>query len=279
MPPLAGSASPFDLAFGLPLHPLAVHVPVVLLPLGAIGVVLMLLVPRWRTVLAWPVIAVLAIATGGALVAKLSGEALAARVGPPGQHEQLGNWVLVMAVILCSSTLGWWLWQRRLARRRRSNGVIGLIAGTVLGTLALGSIIVAVLTGHTGATAVWQERIAPAAAPTTSAEPTSPQPTSPESPAGEPATPSPSPEGADAGDTGIGLAEVAQHDDSASCWVAIEGTVYDVTAWIPQHPGGPDRILGICGTNATEAFSAQHEGAAMPAEQLSRFAIGSLDEG
>ena len=57
---LADSGSPFDLAFGLPLHPLAVHVPVVLLPLGALGVLLVLLVPRWRTLLAWPVIAVTA---------------------------------------------------------------------------------------------------------------------------------------------------------------------------------------------------------------------------
>ena len=73
---LAVSASPFDLAFGLPLHPLAVHLPVVLLPLGAIGVVLALLVPRWRASLGWAMVAVLGVAAVSALVAKLSGEAL-----------------------------------------------------------------------------------------------------------------------------------------------------------------------------------------------------------
>ncbi len=260
MPPLADSTGPFDLAFDLPLHPLAVHVPVVLLPLGAIGLVLVLLVPRWRGTLAWPVVAVLGIAAVGALVAKLSGDALAARVGSPGQHEQLGNWVLAMAAILFASALGWWLWQRHLRRRRRSGGVMGLIAGTVLATLALGSIIVAVLTGHTGATAVWEERIAAAGA-------------------GSTAAPTPSDANAAGDDEGeIGLAEVAQHDDAASCWVAIEGTVYDVTAWVPRHPGGPDRILAICGTDASEAFAAQHGGMALPAEQLSQFAIGALAE-
>lgn len=262
---LAGSTGPFDLAFGLPLHALAVHVPVVLLPLGALGVVLALLVSRWRASLAWPVIAVLSIATVGALVAKLSGEALAGRVGSPGQHEQLGNWVLVMAVVLLAATLAWWLWQGKADRRNRSTGVMGLIAGTALGAIAVIAIIVAVLTGHTGATAVWEDRIA---APAGTAAPTEP----------EGASPAPSSDAQGDDGTEIGLSEVAQHDDSASCWVAVEGTVYDLTEWIPQHPGGPDRILGICGTDASDAFGAQHGGQAMPTEQLSSYAIGALAE-
>lgn len=256
---LADPAGPFDLAFGLPLHPLAVHIPVVLLPLGALGVVLALVVPRWRASLGWPVVAVLGIATVGALVAKLSGEALAARVGSPGQHEQLGNWVLIMATILFAATLAWWLWQGRADRRNRSTGFMGLIAGTALAALALGAIIVAVLTGHTGATRVWQDRVA---IPTETAAPIADPSTAPAAP----------------GDTEIGIAEVAQHDDSASCWVAVEGTVYDVTDWIPLHPGGPERILAICGTDASDDFTAQHGGQALPTEQLSSFAIGTLAE-
>ncbi|SDR86033.1 cytochrome b5-like heme/steroid binding domain-containing protein [Agrococcus carbonis] len=260
MHPLAASASPFDLAFGLPLHPLAVHVPVVLLPLGALGVLFVLLVPSRRAQLAWPVVAVLGIAMVGALVARLSGEALAERVGSPGQHEQLGNWTLAMATILFAATLGWWLWERRAIRRRRPTGVMGLIAGTVLAAVAIGAVIVAVLTGHTGATAVWQDRIA------------LPAQTAPAGDGGG------ADDGAEPDQTEITIGEVAQHDDSASCWVAIEGTVYDVTTWITRHPGGPDRILGICGTDATDAFTAQHGGAALPAEQLSQFAIGALAE-
>lgn len=254
----ATSSGPFDLAFGLPLHPLTVHVPVVLLPLGALAVLLMLAVPRWRAQLAWPVVAVLGIAAVGSLAAKLSGEALAARVGAPEQHQELGNWLVAMAWILFASTLGWWLWQRKRRRQRRATGVTGVIAGIVLATLAAASLIVTVLTGHTGATSVWGGLAAGAAPATTS----SPSETSP----------------ADAGSTDISIAQVAQHDDAASCWAAIEGTVYDLTDWIAQHPGGPDRILEICGTDATEQFRAQHTGQALPAEQLSRFAIGELAE-
>lgn len=266
---LADPAGPFDLAFGLPLHPLAVHVPVVLLPLGAIGVLLALLVPRWRAALGWPIVAVLGIATVGALVARLSGEALAERVGQPGQHEQLGNWVLIMAAILFAATLAWWLWQGRADLRNRSTGVMGLLAGTVLATLAIGSIIVAVLAGHSGAQRVWEDRIAiPAATETTG--PSAPAAAAPAGTASPAATAEAS--------TAIGIAEVAQHDDSASCWVAVEGTVYDLTEWVPQHPGGPDRILGVCGTDATETFTEQHQGQALPVEQLTRFAIGTLAE-
>lgn len=117
---LPATGSPFDVAFGLPLHPLAVHLPVVMLPLGAIGLLLILLMPRWRATLGWPVLAVLGVAAAGALAAKLSGEALAARVGAPAQHERLGNWLFATAAVLFAAALAWWMWQRRLTRARRS---------------------------------------------------------------------------------------------------------------------------------------------------------------
>lgn len=258
MHPLAATGSPFDLFAGLPLHPLAVHVPVVLLPLGALGLLALIVVPRWRAPLAWPVVGILGVATVGALVAKLSGEALAGRVGSPGQHEQLGNWLLATSAVLLVAALAWWQWQRRSARARRSTGVMGVLAGMLLGALALGAVIIAVLTGHSGATSVWSDRVAAPPAQTPS---------------------SPSPDASDVeGEGDISIAEVASHDDSASCWVAIEGTVYDVTSWVARHPGGPDRILAICGTDASEDFGEEHAGQALPTEQLSQFAIGELAE-
>ena len=136
---------------------------------------------------------------------------------------------------------------------------MGVLAGMLLGALALGAFIIAVLTGHSGATAVWGDRVtAPPAEPSSSA--------------------SPDASDDDDGDDDISIAEVASHDDSASCWVAIEGTVYDVTSWVTRHPGGPDRILAICGTDASEDFGEQHGGQALPTERLSEFAIGELAE-
>lgn len=272
----AASGSPFDVAFGLPLHPLAVHVPVVLLPLGALSLLVLLVVPRWRAVLAWPTVAVLGIAAVGSLVAKLSGEALAERVGEPGRHEELGNWLVALAWMLFAGTLAWWLWQRKRLKQRRATGVVGLIVGVVLATVAATALIVAVLTGHTGATAVWGGLVsdgAPAAPSATGSDDDDDD----DDDAAPGATQGASP-GATPGAAGISTAEVAQHDDSASCWVAIEGTVYDLTDWITQHPGGPERILGICGTDASDDFGGQHAGQSEPTAQLSEFAIGALAE-
>ena len=59
-------------------------------------------------------------------------------------------------------------------------------------------------------------------------------------------------------------------------WAAIDGNVYDLTEWIGQHPGGSQRILPLCGTDATAAFSAQHGGQARPASELASFLLGPL---
>ena len=31
--------------------------------------------------------------------------------------------------------------------------------------------------------------------------------------------------------------EVAKHNDAESCWVIIHGRAYDVTEFMPEHPG------------------------------------------
>jgi len=66
--------------------------------------------------------------------------------------------------------------------------------------------------------------------------------------------PTPEVTGDVSGDTGIQLSEVADHATEDDCWIAIEGSVYDVTDFILQHPGG-DEILAGCGTDATELFN------------------------
>jgi uncharacterized membrane protein len=46
-----------DTLFGLPAHPLLVHIPIVLLPLAAIGVIVMLIKPAWHRRYRWIVLA------------------------------------------------------------------------------------------------------------------------------------------------------------------------------------------------------------------------------
>ncbi len=57
------------------------------------------------------------------------------------------------------------------------------------------------------------------------------------------------------------LAHVAEHADKNSCWLAIEGKVYDVTPWVASglHPG-KEAILQGCGKDATELFNTRPMG-------------------
>jgi cytochrome b involved in lipid metabolism len=75
---------------------------------------------------------------------------------------------------------------------------------------------------------------------------------------------------------GYTMAQVATHNDASSCWSAIGGGVYDLTAWINQHPGGRAAILSLCGTDGTSAFEAQHGGERRPEAELASLKIGSL---
>jgi len=72
------------------------------------------------------------------------------------------------------------------------------------------------------------------------------------------------------------LADVAKHSDRSSCWTVIRGDVYDVTKAIDTHPGGPDKILSLCGKDGTSGFVAQHGGKQKPEAGLERAKIGSL---
>lgn len=72
------------------------------------------------------------------------------------------------------------------------------------------------------------------------------------------------------------MADVQQHNSSDSCWTAINNEVYDVTSWISQHPGGPDKIEGLCGQDGTSNFEGQHSGDSNPQSRLASFKIGEL---
>lgn len=71
--------------------------------------------------------------------------------------------------------------------------------------------------------------------------------------------------------------QVEENDSPDSCWAVMDGTVYDLTDWIDNHPGGADRIEGLCGTDAADAFDAQHGGDERPETQLAEFEIGTLE--
>lgn len=51
-------------------------------------------------------------------------------------------------------------------------------------------------------------------------------------------------------------AEVAAHNTEADCWSIINDNVYDLTSYIPRHPGG-DEILRACGVDGTSLFTSR----------------------
>ena len=55
----------------------------------------------------------------------------------------------------------------------------------------------------------------------------------------------------------ITLAELRSHASYADAWIAINGTVYDITDFIPQHPFG-DSFRGHLGTECGGLFSSAH---------------------
>jgi len=52
--------------------------------------------------------------------------------------------------------------------------------------------------------------------------------------------------------------EVSEHASTDDCWLIIEQSVYDVTDFVSQHPGGADQITSQCGKDATTAFNTQN---------------------
>lgn len=92
------------------------------------------------------------------------------------------------------------------------------------------------------------------------------------------------PERVEAGDSALPtftLEEVSGHADEKSCWMAIEGSVYDLTGYVSRHPAPRVVILEWCGREATEGmrtkgYGPDHSAAAWA--MLEKFLIGKLTE-
>ena len=81
----------------------------------------------------------------------------------------------------------------------------------------------------------------------------------------------------------IPISEIEQHATADSCWMAIQGKVYDVTPFVKSgfHPG-KDAILMGCGKDATELFTNRPNGSGSHSEKafssLPKYEIGILIE-
>lgn len=73
------------------------------------------------------------------------------------------------------------------------------------------------------------------------------------------------------------LSQVAQHNTKQSCWVIIKNKVYDVTDFLPEHPGGSAIILKYGGRDATAAYEPIHPPDALEKNLPPEKHLGDID--
>lgn len=253
----------FDTVAGLPTHPLVVHVAVVLLPLSALALVAIIAVRRWRAAYGWLTMAGLAVGAAGAVLAAQTGEALAVRVGLPADHARWGDLLEKAGVVLLVVAAMWFVLQRRSGtdtERATCSMLLPIVQRVAAGlsiVMAASVLVLTVVVGHSGATAVWAGRDAVAGSSAGAA----------------PGSPTPS-----ASSGNLTMSEVRVHATASNCWSVVDGNVYDLTTWIPQHPGGSAVIEALCGKDGSAAFHGQHASERAPGEVLAGFRIGTLGQ-
>ena len=56
----------------------------------------------------------------------------------------------------------------------------------------------------------------------------------------------------------ISVTEISSHNQSDDCWVVVDGQVWDITGFAPEHPGGPGIIYKYAGRDASKAYNDVH---------------------
>jgi hypothetical protein len=162
-----------DSISGIPAHPLFVHVPAVLLPLGAIGVAVMLARRAWFERYRWAVVAVTGLGMLGAILAASSGEGLeeSVRSGESGdalraisEHAEAGEtarlFAIVFFVVLVVALALPVVLERRARRVAGSSAAprwLRPVVSALLAASAVASVITVIDAGHSGASSVWGE--------------------------------------------------------------------------------------------------------------------------
>ncbi|CAM6127400.1 unnamed protein product [Calypogeia fissa] len=69
------------------------------------------------------------------------------------------------------------------------------------------------------------------------------------------------------------LQDVSKHNTPEDCWLVIWGKVYDVTSWVPKHPGG-SLIFVKAGQDSTQLFDSYHP--LYVRKLLGKYCVGEL---
>ena len=148
------ASGPFGMLAGLPLHPLLVHSAVVLVPLVAIGALVMSYLPSFSRRHGKLILILAAIAQVSVFLAKMSGEAFSEILDKNvGKHAELGE--IAPLVTLPMVALIYLRWRMDRAGSSIGNVVIRRLTSVALVVSSLASLIVIFLVGHSGASSVW----------------------------------------------------------------------------------------------------------------------------
>jgi len=148
------SSGPFGTLAGLPLHPLLVHSAVVLVPLVAIGALVMSYLPSFSRRHGKIILILAVIAQVSVFLAKMSGEAFAEILDKNVEkHVELGE--ITPLVTLPMVILIYLRWRMDRSGSTFGSVVIRRLTSVALVVASLISIIVIVLVGHSGASSVW----------------------------------------------------------------------------------------------------------------------------
>jgi hypothetical protein len=141
---------------GLPLHPLVVHAAVVFGPLAALGALAYVVLPARRDRLRWPMLALALLGTGAVVAAYFTGKNLLSSRPELAQlelvpaHQVRGGQFFWMM-------LGFGVLAVAAALLHSRTGAVRVLLNVLLGLAALGVLALAVLTGDSGARAVWEQ--------------------------------------------------------------------------------------------------------------------------
>jgi len=144
----------FGSVAGLPLHPLVIHASIVLIPLVAIGALVMSYLPSFSRRYGKLILIIAIVAQVSLFLAKVTGEAFEEILDKDmGKHAELGEIAPFVTVPMVALIYLRW----RLDRSGATVGSAWLRRLTSLALIvaSLASIAMIVLVGHSGAESVW----------------------------------------------------------------------------------------------------------------------------
>ena len=252
----------------IPLHPLLVHAAVVLLPLAAAATIALIFFPSLRTLsnkillLGFSILGTLSTA-----LAKETGELLSIELGYPNEHASLGENAYLASLLFTIILFTWLILDLERLSHVKFIKIFRNIASAVLSVSSTLLVVSVFLAGHSGAATTWENRLGSTETESSNSAITVPG----------------SNLEIQKSDTNYSLAItsdiIAEYFNKPEhCWTTIDGEVYNLSAYISEHPGGSSRILELCGIDGTSYFTEQHGNDRIAISTLSKFAVAELDQ-